>query len=68
MIEQQGATHRKDFAKPDVDEEAIMRVMAGEEPEEIATKRNKLNRQRTARKKYLQAKEADQTGLLRTVL
>ncbi|WP_411897392.1 DUF3408 domain-containing protein [Elizabethkingia occulta] len=38
LIEQQGATHRKDFAKPDVDEEAIMRVMAGEEPEEIATK------------------------------
>ena len=37
MIEQQGATHRKDFAKPDVDKEAIMRVMAGEEPEEIAT-------------------------------
>ncbi|WP_313386708.1 DUF3408 domain-containing protein [Chishuiella sp.] len=37
LIEQQEATHRKDFAKPDVDEEAIMRVMEGEEPEEIAT-------------------------------
>jgi hypothetical protein len=37
LIEQPEATHRKDFAKPGVDEEAIMRVMAGEEPEEIAT-------------------------------
>ncbi|WP_447637729.1 DUF3408 domain-containing protein [Flavobacterium microcysteis] len=36
LMEQQGITHREDFAKPDVDEEAIMRVMAGEEPEEIA--------------------------------
>lgn len=36
-MKQQGITHREDFAKPDVDEEAIMRVMAGEDPEEIAT-------------------------------
>lgn len=36
LMEQQGVTHRKDFTKPEVDEEAIMRVMAGEEPEEIA--------------------------------
>ena len=37
FTEQQVVTHREDFAKPEVDEEAIMRVMAGEEPEEIAT-------------------------------
>lgn len=37
LTEQQGVTHREDFAKPHVDEEAIMRVMAGEEPEEIVT-------------------------------
>lgn len=37
LMKQQGITHREDFAKPEVDEEAIMRVMAGEEPEEIAT-------------------------------
>lgn len=36
LMKQQGATNRKDFAKPEVDEEAIMRVMAGEEPEEMA--------------------------------
>lgn len=37
LTQQQEVTNRKDFAKPEVDEEAIMRVMAGEEPEEIAT-------------------------------
>ncbi|STC98509.1 DUF3408 domain-containing protein [Elizabethkingia anophelis] len=36
LMKQQGITHREDFAKPEVDEEAVMRVMAGEEPEEIA--------------------------------
>jgi|SRR5690606_1154879 len=41
LMEQQGATHRKDFAKPNVDEEAIMRVMAGEEPAEIETEHSK---------------------------
>lgn len=36
---QQGITHREDFAKPEGDEKAIMRVMAEEEPEEIATEK-----------------------------
>lgn len=35
--EQQAVTHREDFAKPEVDEEALMNIIAGEEPEEIAT-------------------------------
>lgn len=35
-LTEHGVAHREDFAKPEVDEEAIMRVMAGEEPEEIA--------------------------------
>ncbi|MDM1094211.1 DUF3408 domain-containing protein [Myroides odoratimimus] len=35
LMEQQGIRHREDFAKPNVDEEAIMRVMAGEEPVQI---------------------------------
>ena len=34
FTEQQAVIHREDFAKPEVDEEAIMRVMAGEEPAE----------------------------------
>lgn len=41
LTEQQGVTHRKDFAKPEVDEEAIMRVMASEEPAEIETEHSK---------------------------
>ena len=41
LIEQQGVTHRKDFAKPNVDEEAIMRVMSGEKPVEIETEHSK---------------------------
>lgn len=35
--EQKAIPHRDDFAKPQVDEEAIMRVMAGEEPEGTET-------------------------------
>ncbi|SDG02752.1 DUF3408 domain-containing protein [Epilithonimonas hungarica] len=42
LMEQKGITHRKDFAKLDVDEEAIMRVMAEEEPEEIATETEQI--------------------------
>lgn len=41
LTKQQGVTHRKDFAKPEVDEEAIMRVMASEEPAEIETEHSK---------------------------
>lgn len=41
LTEQQGVTHREDFAKPDVDEEAIMRVMAGEEPAQIEAEHSK---------------------------
>lgn len=33
----QAVTHREDFDKPKVDEEAIMRVMAGEETAEVET-------------------------------
>jgi hypothetical protein len=29
LTEQQAVTHRADFAKPEVDEEALMQVMAG---------------------------------------
>ena len=35
--EKQTVTHRDDFAKPEVNEEALMNIIAGEEPEEIAT-------------------------------
>ena len=38
---QQAAKHREDFAKPKVDEEAIMHVMAGEEPVETETERKR---------------------------
>jgi len=41
LVEQKEVTHRKDFAKPDVDEEAIMRVMTGEEPVEIEAEHSK---------------------------
>ena len=41
FTEQPAVTHREDFVKPKVDEEAIMRVMAGEEPSEIETERSK---------------------------
>lgn len=34
LTEQQAVTHRADFAKPEVDEEALMNIIAGEEPEE----------------------------------
>ncbi|WP_254050369.1 DUF3408 domain-containing protein [Myroides sp. N17-2] len=37
MTEQQAVTHREDFAKPEVNEEALMNIIAGEEPVEIAT-------------------------------
>ena len=33
--EQQAVRHQDDFTKPDVDEEALMLIMAGEEPAEI---------------------------------
>ena len=51
-----------------MDEEAIMRVMAGEDPEEIATETEQTKPSANSTKKYPQAKEADQTGLPRTVL
>ena len=41
LTEQQAVTHREDFVKPKVDEEAIMRVMAGEEPSETETENTK---------------------------
>lgn len=51
MTQQQEVTNRKDFAKSDVDEEAIMRVMAGEEPTETEhTKPISSNAKRTVLK------------------
>ena len=41
LTEQQGVKYREDFAKPEVDEEAIMRVMAGEEPAQIEVEHSK---------------------------
>ena len=41
LTQQQEVTNRKDFAKSDVDEEAIMRVMAGEEPAEVEAEQPK---------------------------
>jgi hypothetical protein len=43
LTEQQAVTHRADFAKPEVDEEAIMLVMAGEEPTETETQKHISN-------------------------
>lgn len=37
--EQQAVTHVGDFSKPNVDEEALMNVIAGDEPEETATEK-----------------------------
>ncbi len=50
--EQQAVTHREDFAKPEVDEEAIMRVMAGEEPSETETENTKTPESNTRRMTY----------------
>lgn len=41
LTEQQGVKYQEDFAKPEVDEEAIMRVMAGEEPALIEVEHSK---------------------------
>lgn len=41
LMKQQVITRREDFAKPEVDEEAIMRVMAAEEPAEIEAEHSK---------------------------
>ncbi|MDM1408346.1 DUF3408 domain-containing protein [Myroides sp. DF42-4-2] len=45
--EQQAVTHREDSAKPQVDEEAIMQVMAGEKPAEIEVERTRLSANNT---------------------
>ena len=39
--EQQAVRHQDDFTKPDVDEEALMLVMAGDVPAEIETERTR---------------------------
>ena len=52
FTEQQVVTHREDFAKPEVDEEAIMRVMAGEEPSETETENTKTPASNTRRMIY----------------
>ena len=51
LTEQQTVTHREDFAKPEVDEEAMMLVMAEEEPMETEdTKPTSSNAKRTVSK------------------
>lgn len=40
-LTEHGVAHREDFVKPEVDEEAIMRVMAGEEPAQIEVEHSK---------------------------
>ena len=58
LTEQQAVTHRADFAKPEVDEEAMMLVMAGEEPTETEyTKPTSSNAKRTASKPKKLTKE-----------
>ena len=52
LMKQQGITHREDFAKPEVDEEAIMRVMAGEEPSETETQHTKIPASNTKKMIY----------------
>src|SRR5690606_25199539 len=52
FTEQQVVTHREDFAKPEVDEEAIMRVMAGEEPSETETQHTKIPASNTKKMIY----------------
>ena len=52
LTEQQAVTHREDFVKPKVDEEAIMRVMAGEEPSETETENTKTPASNTRRMIY----------------
>ncbi|WP_282629988.1 DUF3408 domain-containing protein [Empedobacter sedimenti] len=41
LTEQQAVTHRADFAKPEVDEEALMQVIAGNEPAETEAEQPK---------------------------
>ncbi|WP_243389299.1 DUF3408 domain-containing protein [Avrilella dinanensis] len=56
--EQQTITHQVDFTKPNVDEEAMMLVMAGEEPTEMEyTKPTSSNAKRTASKPKKLTKE-----------
>lgn len=51
LTEQQALTHREGFAKPEVDEEALMNIIAGEEPEEIATEMEQTKRSGNTTKK-----------------
>lgn len=56
--EQHAATHQVDFTKPEIDEEAMMLVMAGEEPTETEhTKPTSSNAKRTASKSKKLTKE-----------
>jgi hypothetical protein len=57
--EKQTVTHRSDFAKPEVDEEVIMRVMAGEETVEVVErmKQSASNPKRTISKPKKLTKE-----------
>ena len=47
--EKQTIIHRDDFAKPEVDEEALMQVIAGEEPAEAETEQSKPSTRNTKR-------------------
>ena len=62
--EQKVIPHRDDFAKPQVDEEAIMRVMAGEEPAENETEpsRPPVNNTKKSTSKPRKLTEVDYCG------
>lgn len=60
--EQKVISHRDDFAKPQVDEEAIMRVMAGEEPAETESTRSSVNNTKKNTSKPKKMTEEDYRG------
>jgi len=63
--EQQTVTHQDNFTRPEVEEEALMQVIAGEEPAETERTKSFSNHYK---KNDFKAKKVDQRRLLRTVL
>lgn len=47
--EQQAVKHRTEFSKPDVDEDALMNIIAGDEPEETEPEQPKPSARSTKR-------------------
>lgn len=60
--ERHAVTQRDDFAKPQVDEEAIMRVMAGEEPAETERTRPSVNNIKKSTSKAKKLTQEDYCG------